>query len=560
MVCLICRFCAVFRWEILVTSTQTYFVLALFVAGLFHVGQSANLIAAPAIDSIAMHVDRAIDNELFADVPELAPQADDETFLRRVYLDIVGDIPSPESITAFMLDPNTDKRQRVVRQLLDEPHYGQNWARYWRDVVFFRAQEDRARIAANAMVADLTEQLNDNVGWDRIAADFITATGDVKENGHAAIIMAQDGRTEETTAEMSRVFLGIQIQCAQCHDHPYDRWKREQFHELAAFFPRIGVRNVRDLTKRSFEVFSQDRYNKRKRNSNNDARPTAEHRMSDLENPDLPGKLMQPKFFLTSAEISPGARDAERREQLADWLTDNDWFAIALVNRLWSELVGEGFYEPIDDIGPDREASAPTAVKLLANNFRQSGYDVKWLIATIMQTDAYQREARPRRDSTGTPFVANVPQRMRSDQLFNALSTALDVEENSAANSDRGGMNPRRQFRARDSFSELFGFDPSISRESLAATIPQSLALMNDYNFNRYLRASKKTLIRRLVDEIQDNESLIVELYLRCLSREPSDEELARAMAFCDELPKRAEAFEDLLWALINSAEFQHRR
>ena len=523
--------------------------------------QSTISIAAPSTSRIAKRVNQAIAQDVFSESTQLAPHTDDATYLRRVYLDLIGDIPSPEAVVAFLLDPAEDKREQVVQDLLASPHYGQNWARYWRDVVFFRAQEDRAKIAANAMVADMAQQLNDNTRWDRIATEFITASGDVREDGHTAIIMAQDGRTEETTAEVSRIFLGIQIQCAQCHDHPYDRWKREQFHELAAFFPRIGVRNVRDMTKRSFEVYSNDRFRGRqRRNNNNDRRPEAEHRMPDLDQPEVPGKVMQPKFFLTSATLPPGARDAERRAQLAQWLTDNEWFAIAIVNRLWSELVGEGFYEPVDDIGPDRESLSPAAVKLLAKKFEESGYDLKWLLATICQTDAYQRESRPRRGPTETPLVANVPQRLRSDQLFNALYTALDIEEPETTPSGYGAVNARRRNRPRDQFDQLFGYDPSSSRESVSATIPQSLALMNAYEINRYVRANKTNLLADLLQEIPEDETLVVELYLRCLSREPSDDELARALAYRDEVSKRGEAFEDLLWALINSAEFQHRK
>ncbi len=522
--------------------------------------------AAPSSTSVAKRIDQALAQDVFSADTKLASRSDDETFLRRVTLDLVGDIPSPEAVIGFLLDPSADKRERLVQKLLDDPHYGQNWARYWRDVVFFRAQEERAQIvAANPMVADLAEQLNESVGWDRIATEFITARGDVKENGHAAIIMAQNGRTEEMTAEMSRIFLGIQIQCAQCHDHPYDRWKREQFHELASFFPRIAVRPVRGMTKRSFEVYSNDRYrNKRRKQANNDRRPQAEHRMPDLEHPEVLGTVMQPKFFLTSAIMPPGARDAERREQLAEWLTDNEWFALALVNRIWSELVGEGFYATVDDLGPDREATAPTAAKLLAKKFRDSGYDLKWLLTTICKTEAYQREAHPRRSPNETPFVANVPQRLRSDQLFNALLTAFHVDERDNAPSNNGNMSEKRirqrQSLPRDKFAEIFGFDPSDSREDIAATIPQSLALMNSRQVNRYVKPSKTNLLNHLLYEIEDDESLIVELYLRCLSREPHDDELAKAMAYCEETRKRSEAFEDLLWALINSAEFQYRK
>ena len=518
--------------------------------------------AKPSLATVAKRIEQALAQDVFDKNTQLAPRTDDATFLRRVTLDLVGDIPSPEAVIAFLLDPSEGKRERLVQTLLDDPQYGQNWARYWHDVVFYRAQEDRAEIAAgNAMVADLAGQLNEGVGWDRIATEFVTARGDVKENGHTAIIMAQDGRTEETTAEMSRIFLGIQIQCAQCHDHPTDRWKREQFHELASFFPRIAVRPVRGMTQRSFEVFSNDRYRrKRPKKINNNRRPQAEHRMEDLENPEDAGEVMQPKFFLTSASLPPGTSDAERREQLAEWLTENEWFARALVNRVWAELVGEGFYPLVDDIGPDRTAIAPTALRVLAKKFQESDYDMKWLLATICKTETYQREARPRRSPNDTPFVANVPQRLRSDQLFNALLTALNVDEASSSPSVNNAKNRRNKSLPRDKFADVFGFDPSDSREDVAATIPQSLALMNSKQVNRPIKSKKGNLLRQLLLDIDDNESLVVELYLRCLSREPLDEELAKAIAYCEEIPKRREAFEDLLWVLINSAEFQYRK
>ena len=208
--------------------------------------------AKPGAEQTARQVDRLLADEVFKSDTKLAPRVDDATFLRRVWLDIVGDIPTPEHVTAFLLDPAPDKRERVVRELLDDPQYGQNWARYWRDVILLRRLEDRAAIVSNALVVSLTEKFNQNEPWDKIAAEFITATGDAKENGTTAIQLAQDGRTEETAAEMSRIFLGIQIQCCQCHDHPYDSWKREQFHEFAAFFPRIAVRPVLSPTRRTF--------------------------------------------------------------------------------------------------------------------------------------------------------------------------------------------------------------------------------------------------------------------------------------------------------------------
>ena len=147
----------------------------------------------------------------------------------------------------------------MVDRLLADKQFGQNWARYWRDVIFYRRKEERALLAAPAFNVWLADALNQNVHWDQIAKAIITATGDVRENGATALIMAQSADPNDTAAEVSRIFLGIQIQCAQCHNHPTDHWKREQFHQFAAFFPRIGIRPDRGGDKKSFDVVSINR-------------------------------------------------------------------------------------------------------------------------------------------------------------------------------------------------------------------------------------------------------------------------------------------------------------
>jgi hypothetical protein len=507
-------------------------------------------------NDVAARVDRAIADELFNTQTELAPRTSDATFARRVWLDIVGDIPTPEELTAFIIDPANNKRQKLVAKLLANDYYGQNWARYWRDVILFRALDERANLVANALEADLGGWLNESRAWNEIATEFITAHGDVREVGGTAIMMAQDGQTEEIAAEVSRIFLGVQIACAQCHDHPYDRWKREEFHELAAFFPRVTVRPVRDLTKRSFEVVGQDRFRRTPRGNNAEKQPTAEHAMPDLENPQAPGTQMEAKFFLTSATVPWGTTDSARRMQLADWLTENEWFATAVVNRLWAELVGEGFYTPIDDIGPDKEPTAPSAVKLLADEFRASGYDLKWLIATICQTEAYQRESRPRRELADTAFTANVPQRLRSDQLFNSLLSAFDSSESGTV---RGQYARGRLASPRGQFAEVFGYDPSVPREEAVQSIPQVLAMMNSGSVNRSVVNNRTNAMRELLETIPNDDELVTELYLRCLCREPTKKELSKVRQYRKKVDNRREAFEDIAWALVNSAEFQYR-
>jgi hypothetical protein len=268
---------------------------------------------------------------------------------------------------------------------------------------------------------------------------------------------------------------------------------------------------------------------------------------------------MQPVFFLTGEKLEFGVRDEVRRGQLADWITaiDNAWFSRAFVNRLWSEMVGEGFYEPVDDIGPDREATAPETLDCLAVAFTESGYDIKWLIRTIASTEAYQRESRSRRDPDEPAFTANVAQRLRADQVYNNLQQALELpQQGFAAGRGPYGFNRSPQFL----FSQTFGYDPSERRDEVAGSIPQALVLMNSPLVNAAMRAAPGTILGRLLRDNDNDEDVIVELYLRTLAREPSDRELDSCLAHRDEAATRAEAFEDILWSLVNSTEFLHRK
>jgi hypothetical protein len=487
--------------------------------------------------------------------------ANDETYLRRVTLDLLGRNPTVEEITAFTIDPAPTKRIKVVEKLIDDPAFGSNWAKYWRDVIMYRRSEDRALIASNALTTYLTKEFNENTSWDKIATSFLTAEGDVTENGATALFMAQQGRPEETTAEVARIFLGIQIQCAQCHDHPTDRWKREQFHQLTAFFPRVAVRPVRDGDKRSFQVVGSDpngRMPVGPMNGNRN-RGTAEHYMPDLENPTARGKLMTPVFFVTGQKLSLGTKDEARRETLASWMTSeqNQWFSKAFVNRVWSELVGEGFYEPVDDMGPDRECSAPKTLELLSQQFFASGYDVKWLFNTIMATEAYQRQSAKRREPNEQPFSANVAQRLRADQIYANLVEVLGLPDGPGG----GGRGPYG-FRGgpRGLFGQVFGYDPSERRDEIAGSIPQALAMMNSPIVNMSITARGRTPLAKLLNRTKDNREAVVELYLNTLAREPSESEIETCLAYVKQVGVRADAFEDLQWALVNSTEFIHRK
>ena len=516
--------------------------------------------------AVAARADELLASETGATSGKVKPAAvaDDEIFLRRVTLDLHGRLPNVAEITAFSLDPSADKRTVVVKKLLADPRYGENWSRYWRDVIMYRATEQRAQLIAGVLTDYLRDSINSNKPWSEVATDFITAKGDGLEQGETALIIAQEGKPEETVAEISRIFLGVQIQCAQCHDHPTDRWKREQFHELAAFFPRVSSRVILTPDNRSITVAVAEFGNEPIERNGNRVRGSAEHRMPDLKDPAARGTLMTPVLFATGDRLNGSKSDAERRGTLAQWITkpENPYFAKALVNRLWSELVGEGFYEPVDDIGPDRTCDAPQTLEHLATAFAATNYDVKWLFETIMATQSYQRASRSRRTPDQPAFTANVPQRLRADQLYDNVLAALGSREPTFFGGPAmAGPGARFNRGPRQSFAAVFGYDPSERRDEVSGTIPQALTMMNSPLFSGLINArSSRTALGKMLAEIKDDKALISELYLRTLAREPSQKEIDTCLAHIASVKDRADAFEDIHWSLLNSTEFLYRR
>lgn len=581
---------------------------------------------------VAAEVDRLVEAELKANGVEPAGISVDEDFLRRVTLDLAGTLPTSRDVTLFGLTPDRSKREQAIDRLLDSDEYAAAWARYWRDVIFLRATNMRAGFANQSFVDWMTGNLAENKSWADIATEILTATGDVRENGETALIFAQEGGTEDIAGEVSRIFLGIQMQCANCHDHPWDRWKREEFHELAAFFPRIAVRPIREDNRlRSYEVVSvnqsanpRDRFRQLKENadrlfrfadrnrdgklvkaevgrtplarafdqilergdSNKDGglsltelkkiefpmpmqpgRGSTEHFMANLNDPSSPGEKIEPKFFVTGYSPKSGLDDIDRRETFSKYLTSsrNEWFSRAFVNRMWAEMTGEGFYMPIDDMGPDRSASFPEVLDLLSAQFSQNGHDIRWLMKTIALTQTYQREVRSADpDTPVVPFASATATRLRGDQLYSSILTVLGGENvagrgrgqqmGGGAGMYRGARNPR------DQFGQLFGFDPSTPQADITGNIPQALFMMNSPLLATQINARGFTKLSGLLRRFPDNEDAINELYIMILSREPSDRELKITTEYLAEVNNREEAFEDLMWSLLNSSEFLSKR
>ena len=587
----------------------------------------------PSAREVALQLDQIIMEQLKAADVQPSLRSSDEDFLRRISLDIAGTIPSVRESTMFGLSSNRTKRAATIDKLLDSDAYADTWARYWRDVIFVRATNVRTPFVNNSFLRWMNQSLKENKSWDTIAEEMLTSSGDIRENGATALFFAQEGGTEDIAGEVSRIFLGIQMQCANCHDHPWNRWKREQFHELAAFFPRVGVRTIReDQRTVSYEIISANASTDRSKmrdnllqnlprvfqfadknrdgkltkaevsNSRNplsrvfdrllsvadknkdgalsqteikeapqpmqqNGRGRSEHYMADLNNPSSAGKLIEPKFFVTNRTAETGLDDMERRETFVRYLTSgqNKWFAKAIVNRMWGELTGEGFFTPIDDMGPDREPAYPAALNLLAEQFASSKYDLKWLMKTITLTQAYQRAIRTSDPNQPLAFASATPTRLRGDQIYNSMITVLNGPNAGSrtplkdANYNAGQMR-RRSRDPRDTFSQLFGYDPSTPQSDVTGTVPQALFMMNSAQINNQIRANFGTRLSQIVQRYRKDSDAIAELYLMVLSREPSAKELKICNGYISDLGNRNEAFEDIMWSLLNSTEFITKR
>lgn len=506
-------------------------------------------------------LDRMIEAELASRKVAPARLVSDEEFVRRAHLDVTGKLPGPEQVLAFARSKDPRKRARLIDELLESPDYARNWARYWRDVITYRATFEQVRLAHYEVLESwLAEQFERNRPWDEIARAMIAGTGNNEENGAVGLIVAHNAQPVEVAGEVSRIFLGVQIACAQCHDHPSDPWKREQFHEFAAFFSGTVARRNRNPQGRQVTGLTVA------------TRPgAARYTMPDLKDPkkQIP---VQPRFFLAkdAAPVPPRLNAQERRELAASYVAgpDNEWFAKAFINRAWYALIGEAFYNPVDDLGPDREAVMPEVLDRLASEWSRGGYDVKWLYRTILNTRTYQRQYRSTNSESGrTPFASNCPSRLRADQLFDALGQALGFDPDApAARRDlRQGQPPAAALRAgrlgaRRIFNVLFGVDPSTPNDDVLGTIPQSLFLMNSPQVNGALRANRGTMLGRLLAEHPDDRAALDALYLRVLARRPNADEVKTCARYLAAVGDRREAFEDIFWALINSTEFISRR
>jgi len=480
------------------------------------------------------------------------PRAEDATFLRRVRFDLTGKLPDLEEISAFLADKAPAKRDKLIQRLLASDDFSINWGRYWRDVLTYNTPASGNYLRWELFDRWMIDQVRDHQPWSSIVTSLLTATGINDETAPVNFLTALFGNPVEIAATTSRVFLGVQLQCAQCHNARTEPWKREQFHELVAFFGRAKIIQHKDVDGRGrgtpYAI---------------DGRADGQYAMTDLKKP---SRLiaMTPRF-LTGESISADAPDLERRRALAKFIISpkNPWFARAYVNRIWTAMMGWGFYPSLADLGSDAEPRYPRALDLLTREWTASGYDMRWLFEVIAGTQAYQGRLQPLPDTESARPLAVCPQRLRPEQIFEALVKALRFDEKDKS-IPAPAPSPSPAVKRHDGLRHMiymaFKVDPSLPPQEVQGTIPQALLMMNSVLVNTKIAAAGKTFLAEALAKKMADDDLIEALYQRTLARRPRARELATCRRYLNNVPDRREAFEDIFWSLINSTEFLTRR
>ena len=473
--------------------------------------------------------------------------AGDEEFMRRAYLDVLGRIPNITEAKAFLSAKEPGKRAKLVEYLLAHPDYEKNFANQWKILLIGRGNQGQ-NIDEKALRDWLRRQFADNRPWNEVAFDLMTASGNNKTNGAANFTMSHlEMGAVPLTSITTRVFLGQQIQCTQCHDHPSNDWKQADFWGINAFLKGIKTEVVRVENASGASVVDHVELS--------DA-PTGEA-FASFERRDARMGIAFPTF-LDGRKLPPGA-EVNRRKALATFITEpaNDDFAKAFVNRMWGHFLGRGFVHPVDDFGAHNPASHPELLDRMGQEFKASKYDVKQLIRWIMNSEVYNLTsmATPGNEKDESLFSHMSLKPLTPEQLFDSLLVAT------AAHKAGGGQNEARRTAWLRQFQSAFSNDEGEEGSSFQGTIPQALMMMNGDLMQQAVGGKPGSFLNDLLQAARDHGGavdvyVVNHLYLAALSRYPSPRELEVSKHYLAAFPDTIPVMEDLFWALLNSNEF----
>ncbi|HEV7222677.1 MAG TPA: DUF1549 and DUF1553 domain-containing protein [Pirellulales bacterium] len=521
--------------------------------------------------ALAAYIDAALGAAWEAERVVPAPPADDAEFLRRASLDIIGKIPAASEVRAFLRDKAPDKRRRMVESLLARGGYANHFANAWRELLLPGANTSpETRALAPPLEAWLRLRFAEETPYDRLVAELLTpAAMAAPQPGAAqpaaaapsplAFFQANEYKPENLTANTSRIFLGTQVQCAQCHDHPFARWKQQQFWSLAAFFSGSSVvAQAQPPADSDADPHADDA---------DEAQPASLVEASLISNAEgklaikIPGLdlIAEARFLDGSAPKLRAGEDP--RLPLTRWLTsrDNPYFARALVNRLWEHFLGRGFVDPVDDLDEANPPSHPELFDEVARQFAYHQYDIKYLIRAITATRAYQLSSRAAGGGgqDDSRLFARMPlRRLSPEQLYDSLVQATGFRDAaSQAQANVLQVDDTAQARLKSLFA-----DQSSRRSESQTSILQALSLMNGGLVADATSLERSQLLSAVAElPYLDSAERVETLFLAALGRFPEEDEQLRMLAYLADRGQtigERRALADVFWALLNSAEF----
>jgi len=482
------------------------------------------------------YIDEAVDAKLKK--LRLIPSGvcDDATFLRRVSLDITGELPAPDQAGKFLDDPAADKRAKLVDELLERKEFIEMWVMKWAELLEIRSHDNVVYPkAAFAYFEWLRQQMLAGVPLDRIVHDLLTASGSTLRDP-AANYFQTEPDPQKLAENTAQVFLGMRIQCAQCHNHPFDRWTLNDYYGFNAFFAQVG------------------------RKAGDDPRETVifDRKEGEVKHP-VTGAVMRPKFL--GGDV-PEIKDESRREVLARWVTSpqNPYFARNLANIVWANFLGRGIIEPVDDVRISNPPSNPELLDALAAKLVAYNYDFKKLARDICASRTYQRDTRPNESNAGDQrnFARASIRRIRAEVLLDCISEVTGTQDKFPGLPRGGKAVEIPDGNSANYFLTTFG---RASRTTVCScevkvdpNLSQALHLLNGDTVQN--KIEQGGLVRTLLQRGETPDQVISELYLRCLGRRPTSDESAKLQTFFKPGAGSEQVLNDVFWSLLNSKEF----
>jgi hypothetical protein len=498
-----------------------------------------------------------------------SPPASDGEWCRRVYLDILGRIPSVQELREFVNSKETDKKSKLVSKLLyDEAfteEYARNWTTIWTNILIGRSggTERNSLISREGMQKYLRDSFARNKPYERMVYELVTATGSTAPgeadfNGAAnfLVMKVNEEKASLATAMTSKIFLGLQVQCTQCHNHPFNEWKQQKFWEFNAFFRQ--TRALREFTPGTRDVAGAKLVDEDFAGETND--PSEAILFYELRN-----GLLQSAFpvFIDGTELSKSGylEDCNRRVELGKLILASPYMDKTMANRMWQHFLGYGFTKPIDDLGPHNTPSHPALLDYLGEEFRKNSFNVKELIRWIALSEAYSLSSKSTaQNSKDDPLLGESPKfthfylrGMQAEQLYESLLVATQAHKN------RGGYEEQEKLKSDwlQQFTIAFGTDEGDEATTFNGTIPQALMMMNGDLINKAINADKGSFVNVIAASNLSPGDKISYLFEAALSRKPSASEVGISnKLLVARKGDTAGAMQDIFWVILNTNEF----